>query len=187
MTRWSACDESIVADGAVQWCPTFPHSKAPPCGRGSEVIERDRVLRHWYAGIPPRILSPVEVNLVEFHLRLSERYDWVVCEFSPPWDYRRGECRVTGVFGFPKANSHAPFTKLWFWLSRDSGRIPSALPVRTYQRLGFLWDEDFSGRTSRRELFSRLPPGVLHAQNGICQMREWIFADPSRAGWSWST
>lgn len=108
-----------------------------------ELVERDRVLRSWFGGAPPRRV--VDAGAAPRHLRglaslgagvtagLSETYEFEGYSF----DEAHG-LLTAGVFGFPRGD--APL--VYGFASRASGdeALKAALD-EAIQRLGFLWGE----------------------------------------------
>lgn len=135
-----------------------------------ELVERDRVLRSWFGGPPPRAVS-VDA-LVPGALATAYRFE--ACSFEEVHGIH-----TAGVFGFPLGG--APL--VYGFASRHGA--PAALSAafdECIQRMGFLWGEDVPEVSP-----PPAPTPAFHQEHFLCPsnhdaLRRWLRGQhPTRA------
>ncbi|MBI3544183.1 MAG: YcaO-like family protein [Deltaproteobacteria bacterium] len=143
-----------------------------------ELIERDRILRCWRAGVAPELLPIFEERLRGYFAGLHELYEPAAFSFGVSLRPPREPVFTAGVFAFPTGDAgRHPFV-YGFGARRSLALAVEAAARECLQRLAFLWGEDWTG-----ELPAFSPTADFHQeyylrQPGIDAMRRWLFASP---------
>lgn len=131
-----------------------------------ELVERDRILRTWFGEHPPQKIQDSRFQILS---SIEKDYDIQVYRFTNSAD-PLSDIEVLGMFGFPKSTRPILF-------GFGAGFSMMQAFDRAYrefiQRLGFLWDEEFSDDIQ----FSPTPEyhlGVHHHPRNKNALMAWL-------------
>ncbi|MBL6989387.1 MAG: YcaO-like family protein [Bacteriovoracaceae bacterium] len=145
-----------------------------------ELIERDRILRSWYGQYAP---EKIELNLNQSNALCpqfqSNYYDFEYYRFVNNMD--ESEVCVVGMFAFAKNDDLSPLVYGFGAHVKFTEAVEHA-QRECFQRLGFLWGEDFS---SQLPSFSPTPDynqEYFLRKNNHCLIRNWLAATHKNIG-----